>query len=89
MEIVFTESALEDLDYWKKSGKASIQNKISSLLQNIRQTPYSGIRMPEPLKHNLSGYWSRRINKEHRFVYQVEDKKLPLFRFGFITTAKG
>lgn len=83
MEVVFTDTALEDLDYWKKSGQTTIQNKISSLLQNIRQTPYSGIGKPEPLKHNLSGYWSRRINKEHRIVYRVEDQKIIIISLRF------
>ena len=76
MEIVFAGTASEDLEYWSQSGQTSIQNKITSLLQSIRQTPYSGIGKPEPLKHDLSGYWSRRINKEHRVVYRVEDQKV-------------
>lgn len=72
MELVFTDTALEDLKYWKKSGQKAIQNKITSLLKNILQTPYSGIGKSEPLKHNLSGYWSRRINQEHRIIYRGE-----------------
>ena len=76
MELVFTDTALEDLEHWKKSGKKAIQNKITSLLKNILQTPYSGIGKPEPLKHNLSGYWSRRINQEHRVIYRVSDGKI-------------
>ena len=76
MELVFTDTALEDLEHWKKSGQKAIQNKITSLLKNILQTPYSGIGKPEPLKHNLSGYWSRRINQEHRIIYRVNDGKI-------------
>ena len=83
MEIVFAETAIEDLDFWNESGKTSIQNKITALLQNIRQTPYSGIGKPEPLKHDLSGYWSRRINKEHRIVYRVEDEKIVVISLRF------
>ncbi|WP_026903746.1 Txe/YoeB family addiction module toxin [Pedobacter glucosidilyticus] len=71
MEIIFSPRALEDLRYWKKSGHKSIQRKIQELLFAIQKNPFSGIGKPEPLKHQLSGAWSRRINKEHRLVYEV------------------
>ena len=73
MEIVLLEQARKDRDYWKKSGNTKIQNRISSLLKDILQHPFTGIGKPEPLKHNLKGLWSRRINEEHRLVYQVSD----------------
>lgn len=73
MEIVLLEQARKDRDYWKKSGNTKIQNRISSLLKDILQHPFTGIGKPEPLKHNLKGLWSRRINDEHRLVYQVSD----------------
>jgi toxin YoeB len=57
----------------KKSGNTKIQNRISALLKDILQHPFTGIGKPEPLKHNLKGLWSRRINDEHRLVYQVSD----------------
>ena len=71
MEIVLLEQARKDRDYWKKSGNTKIQNRISALLKDILQHPFTGIGKPEPLKHNLKGLWSRRINDEHRLVYQV------------------
>jgi toxin YoeB len=73
MEIVLLEQARKDRDYWKKSGNTKIQNRISALLKDILQHPFTGIGKPEPLKHNLKGLWSRRINDEHRLVYQVSD----------------
>ncbi len=73
MEIVLLEQARKDRDYWKKSGNTKIQNRISSLLKDILQHPFTGIGKPEPLKHNLKGLWSRRINDEYRLVYQVSD----------------
>ena len=69
MELVLLEQARKDRDYWKKSGNTKIQNRISALLKDILQHPFTGIGKPEPLKHNLKGLWSRRINEEHRLVY--------------------
>lgn len=63
MEIEIFEEAQDDLDYWKKSGKASILKKIKSLLESIQETPFEGVGKPEGLKHNLSGLWSRRIDR--------------------------
>ena len=61
MEIVLLEQARKDRDYWKKSGNTKIQNRISALLRDIQQHPFTGIGKPEPLKHNLKGLWSRRL----------------------------
>lgn len=72
MEIVFTLEAKKDLDLWKKSGDQSVRKKIGELLVDIQRSPFEGLGKPEQLKHEWSGYWSRRINKEHRLVYQVE-----------------
>ncbi len=74
MIIEFTKKADADLDYLKRSGNQQLVKKIKELLQSIRDNPYKGIGQPEPLKHNLSGTWSRRINKEHRLIYEVEDE---------------
>ena len=60
----------------KKNGNKTILKKISELTKSILENPYSGIGKPEALKHNLAPKWSRRINKEHRFVYLVEENKL-------------
>ncbi len=71
-KIEFTETALEDYEYWKKTNNQKIIDKIKILLKNIQETPFTGLGKPEPLKHQLAGYWSRRINREHRIVYKVE-----------------
>ncbi len=79
MEIIFDEIALKDLSHWKKSGNAAVQEKIKKLLLAIQQSPYSGIGKPEPLKYSLTGKWSRRINGEHRIVYQIKDDQILIF----------
>ncbi|AZI33594.1 Txe/YoeB family addiction module toxin [Kaistella carnis] len=74
MEIEFTKQAQLDLTYWKKSGNKIVQKKISELLEDLQVHPFEGIGKPEALKHSLSGSWSRRINLEHRIVYEVIDE---------------
>ena len=69
--IVLTEQSKEDYLFWKSSGNKSILNKIVRLLEDMSAHPYIGIGKPEALKYSLSGYWSRRINSEHRIVYRV------------------
>ena len=75
MNIVFSEQAWEDYLYWQKTDKKLVQ-RINGLIKEIARTPYSGTGKPEPLKHALSGYWSRRINDEHRIVYKVTNDSL-------------
>jgi len=74
VEIDFTDDAKRDLAFWIKSGNKSIQKKINELLLSIKVTPYSGVGKPEALKHRLSGLWSRRINQEHRLVYEIDEE---------------
>ncbi|HBX53231.1 MAG TPA: Txe/YoeB family addiction module toxin [Bacteroidales bacterium] len=69
-ETEFTPTALQQLNDWEKDN-ISVYQKIEKLIQAIHTEPYHGIGKPEPLKHQLQGYWSRRINKEHRLVYKV------------------
>jgi len=71
MEIVYSSRALNDLDFWKKSGNKQAQKKIYELIADIIKHPFEGIGKPEPLKHALTGKWSRRINGEHRLVYEI------------------
>ncbi len=76
MEVIFKPEAVNDLKYWKNSGNKAAQSKIHALLKEISQTPYTGSGQPEALKYDLTGYWSRRLNKEHRIIYRVyEDRK--------------
>jgi len=76
MEIVYTLQAKEDLDYWKKVNNDLILRKIRQLIESIIENPYKGIGKPEPLKHNFSGCWSRRINQEHGLIYEIESQKV-------------
>jgi toxin YoeB len=75
VKIIFSENAWEDYLYWQKSEK-KILARINTLIKEIIRTPFQGIGKPEPLKHALSGYWSRRINDEHRIVYKVADDSI-------------
>ena len=79
MEIIFLGQAEKDREYWKKSGNKAIMNKITALLKDIAEHPYTGICKPEPLKYELAGYWSRRINSEHRIVYSVDEEVVRVY----------
>ena len=72
MNLVFSEQAWEDYLYWQKIDRKLIK-RINDLINEVSRTPHSGIGKPEPLRHALAGYWSRRINDEHRIVYKVID----------------
>jgi toxin YoeB len=72
MEVIFLPDAEEDLQYWITTGNKAIIKKIAQLIVDIKNQPYSGLGKPEPLKHNLSGAWSRRITKEHRLIYELD-----------------
>lgn len=75
MRLVFAEKAWEDYLYWQRTDK-KILKRINALIKDIAREPFEGIGKPEPLKHALSGYWSRRVNDEHRIVYKVQDNSL-------------
>jgi toxin YoeB len=75
MKLVFSETAWEDYLYWQKTDRRLLK-RINQLIREIRRIPFEGIGKPEPLKHGLAGYWSRRINDEHRIVYKVADDSL-------------
>jgi toxin YoeB len=79
MEVIFTSKALSHLNDWKKSGNIGVQKKIKELLQSIRETPFEGIGKPEPLKYELSGKWSRRIDHEHRIIYSFDNDVLNIY----------
>ncbi|MCF0071901.1 Txe/YoeB family addiction module toxin [Dyadobacter sp. CY261] len=83
MEIEFTPKALSQLTYWKQTGNETILKRIRILLESISQSPFAGIGKPEPLKHELSGFWSSRINDEHRLVYAVQGDKITVVQCRF------
>lgn len=76
MQIIFLPGAKEDLDFWVKTGNKSIVKKITQLIEAIQINPFEGVGKPEALKYTLEGLWSRRINLEHRIVYEIVDEKL-------------
>jgi toxin YoeB len=74
MHFEFTENGWEDFNFWLETDEAIVA-KIKDLLNEIRRTPFHGTGKPEALRYDLKGYWSRRINGEHRLVYKVEGKR--------------
>ncbi len=70
MRLIFSEHAWEDYSYWQQADKKTMR-RINQLIQAIKRDPHAGIGKPEPLRHGLSGYGSRRIDEEHRMVYKV------------------
>jgi toxin YoeB len=74
VEVIYSEKAQKDRDFWKKSGNKVVMKKITELITDIQLHPFEGIGKPEPLKHQLSGKWLRRINQEHRIIYKVTEE---------------
>lgn len=72
MEVEYKPEAIKDIQYFKKSGDRKLLRKIQNLIQDVQNTPTSGLGKPELLKEDLAGYWSRRINSEHRLVYKID-----------------
>lgn len=75
MKIVFEQTAFEDFTNWATDDK-KLYKRLVSLIKETARNPYTGLGKPEALKHELRGYWSRRINEEHRLIYKVESDKL-------------
>ncbi len=75
MKYIFIDESWEDYLYWQKTDKKKLK-RINELLKSIARSPYEGIEKPEPLKFKYSGFWSRRIDDEHRLVYQVKDDEI-------------
>ena len=78
MKIVFSKNSWEDYLSWQTEDKKMLK-KINELIKDIQRTPYTGIGKPEPLKFDLTGLWSRRIDREHRLVYQVIGDELLIY----------
>ncbi len=79
MEIVLLPAADEHLLYWQKKKRKTILKKISTLIKSILESPYSGIGKPEPLRYQLAGKWSRRIDSKNRIVYTIENNTLYIY----------
>ncbi|NLS54428.1 Txe/YoeB family addiction module toxin [Hafnia alvei] len=75
MNKFFTDESWADYVFWQENDKHFIK-RINELIKEIERSPFTGIGKPEPLKHHLSGYWSRRINEEHRLIYRVEQDRM-------------
>ena len=75
MEIIFADQAWDDLTYWVNHDR-KIAKRIIRLVKEIERDPFDGIGKPEPLKHDMTGFWSRRITDEHRLVYSVEKNQV-------------
>ena len=75
MKLIFSRHAWEDYLYWQKMDR-QIVRRSNALIENIRRSPFKGIGKPEPLKNRLAGYWSRRIDSEHRLVYRIEGESI-------------
>ena len=75
MKLVFSENAWEEYLYWQKTDHKVVV-RINALIREIAREPFTGIGKPEPLKHALSGYWSRRITDEHRIVYRIDGENI-------------
>ena len=76
MELKFTPDAKKDLEWWKQHGDTASKRKIQQLLTEMEEHPRTGTGKPELLSGDLSGVWSRRINQEHRILYEIHDKVL-------------
>jgi len=75
----FTQIALDDLKAFK-SGNSKLIFKVLELIEDIQKRPFDGLGKPEPLKHDYSGFWSRRINDEHRLIYKVSENEIEIYR---------
>jgi len=82
MVLIFTENAWEDYLFWQKVDKKMVK-KINELIKDIKRNPFHGIGKPEPLKHDLAGLWSRRIDQEHRLVYKIVDENVQVYACRF------
>jgi toxin YoeB len=79
MILLWTDLAWDSYLYWQANDK-KVCKRINELIKDIKRNPFEGIGKPEPLRYELAGKWSRRINNEHRLVYQVQDEELVIFQ---------
>jgi len=82
LKIIFTKNSWEDYILWQSEDKKMLR-KINELIKDIQRTPFEGKGKPEPLKYDLAGFWSRRIDREHRLVYQVSKNEILVYSCRF------
>ena len=82
MKLTFATQAWEDYLYWQKTDK-KVLKRINLIIKDVVRSPHEGLGKPEPLKHALSGYWSRRITDEHRIVYKAMDDQILIVQLKF------
>lgn len=82
MKFIFVDESWEDYLYWQKTDKKMVV-KINELLKEISRNPFSGVGKPEPLKYKYKGFWSRRINDEHRLIYKVREEEILIAKCRF------
>jgi toxin YoeB len=82
MRIIFTKRSWDDYTSWQSEDR-KVLKKINLLIKDISRTPFEGLGSPEPLKFDLSGFWSRRINKEHRLVYKYKNNEILIYSCRF------
>jgi toxin YoeB len=82
MNLIFSPQAWEDYQHWQQTDQR-ILKRINSLIKESTRAPHEGIGKPEPLRHTLAGFWSRRITDEHRMVYRVADQNLEIAQLRF------
>ena len=82
MYITFNDTSWNEYLFWQKNDKQKL-HKINELLKDISRSPYEGIGKPEALKYKYEGYWSRRIDEEHRLIYKVEQDEIIIYKYRF------
>ncbi len=82
MKLIFADEAWEDYLYWQKQDGRMVE-RINKLIRETQREPFTGVGKPEPLKHALAGFWSRRTTDEHRMVYRVENDALMIAQLHF------
>ncbi len=75
MKLIWSENAWNDYLYWQENDKKTVK-RINNLIKDIKRTPYAGLGKPEPLKHNWTGYWSRRTSQSDRLIYKYVDESI-------------
>jgi toxin YoeB len=82
MKYIFVDESWEDYLYWQETNKKYVK-KINDLLKSISREPYTGIGKPEALRHNYQGYWSRKIDNEHRLIYRLKEDEIHIVKCRF------